>query len=270
MKFLNKFFTLGLLVSSMAFTACDYEDDYTPAPQPGEGEAAVVFAGVPANSYTLDMAATEFPVTLQRTDSVGEETVEIVAEVIGADASALEVPSTVTFADGDTIATLTINIKDTFPLAQKVKVYLSIVCENPYITATKATVELVKEDYKVVAVGMYEVPLFGLQYEAGLQYSESMKLYRFKDCWSEGDVVFKWAGKDSSDIEHLPSTSIFNYPAFATGIALPDYGNFFASPEGGMYDATNDCFIFTYLWLADAGFSFGTWKDTFTVTEWVE
>ena len=96
---------LGALVCLFAFSACTEEVEYTPAsPESAKG---VYFPSTLPAQVDLTTDATSFDVQIWRTDTVGEQTVDL--NVVTSDTTGIfTFPSSVTFADGATAATITI------------------------------------------------------------------------------------------------------------------------------------------------------------------
>lgn len=97
---------------TLSWTACTDEVDYTPT-VPTDGVAGVYFPDGQASSYTLSEDTTAFSFFICRTDSVGEQYVDLVVESDSAASAQLTIPTSVTFADGDSVAEIIVTYDPT-------------------------------------------------------------------------------------------------------------------------------------------------------------
>lgn len=136
MKLINKIFLLGVLVGLVAFVGCSEDDliDPTPSPNAPEGTQGVYFPTSNKSAFEfMPVDPTEFELKIARSVSEGAVEVPLTQDVN--DENVFNVPSSVSFADGETETTF----KVTFPTADEGKKYnlkLSVEGEqyvNPYV-----------------------------------------------------------------------------------------------------------------------------------------
>lgn len=75
MKWFNKSYIVAL-AAVLSFSACDYEDDYTPGAAAG---ADTVYFESPVQEVVFNAASKDIPVVLKRADATAEKTYEIKA-----------------------------------------------------------------------------------------------------------------------------------------------------------------------------------------------
>lgn len=103
MKKINLILCALACLLTMSWTACTEDVDYTPT-VPTDGVAGVYFPDGQASSFTLAEDTTAFSFFICRTETAGEKLVNLVIDADSAAATQLTIPTSVTFADGDSIA----------------------------------------------------------------------------------------------------------------------------------------------------------------------
>lgn len=135
MKLLHKIYLLGLLVSMIGFIGCEEENPIVPDPSPEvpAGNQGVYFPSSNISSFELEPSEEkEIELTIARKETSGSAEVPLTVEE-NTD-SIFDVPSSVSFADGEEEVTFTV----TFPTAAEGKTYaLRLAVEgdeyvNPY------------------------------------------------------------------------------------------------------------------------------------------
>lgn len=133
MKMFQKYLFVAL-AAVVGLTACSDEDDYVAGEQDAAGKAGVWFPST--NASTTELAPEEetaITIQLQRKDKSGEVTVPINVDSNGDDV--FNVPSTATFADGDSLA----DVRITFPNAQVGTTYsLTLSVPAEYVSLYKS------------------------------------------------------------------------------------------------------------------------------------
>lgn len=256
--------SVGALVSS-----CTKDYDYDPATPFSEEGVKVSF--VPASNVVLAQSDTEFEVTIVRTETEGELTVPILVESA---AEVFTVPSSVTFADGESEAVLVVNVSNDMEAFTDYQLKLTTSDEllDPYTEEQdnfcfyKATV--VKEDFKPVAVGLFTDNIF---YEASwdveLEYSEMLGLYRLASPFEDGfHIMLNWE-KDA------PTAVVCDQNGDAQrdtplGFTYYSYGMVYWTVTGTtQYDAETGLFYFPMAMTVSAG-TLANYYETFQITEW--
>lgn len=266
MKWFNKSYIVAL-AAVLSFSACDYEDDYTPGA--AAGGADTVYFESPVQEVVFNAASKDIPVVLKRADATAEKTYEIKA--ICDSASYFEVPASVTFAAGEAEKTITVKVTESLPMNVKATLELRLdgnASVNPYAQALPvANLVVLKEDFEFVASGVYTCEILGLEVETELQYSPALDSYRFADAFGSGvSEVFKY------DAESHFGMSVS--PKLFTGYSDSSLGDIYVKPlpisKKGyniFYDEqTKTWKIGHEWWVATAG-TVGEEIDTFQVTE---
>ena len=258
MKLFNKYFLMAV-ASCCLFTACSDDDDYTPGSPANTSGDNVYFSAENKAAPALGVDESEFTVTIERTNTGSAQSIPL--KVATPHDSIFTVPASVDFASGEGEKTITIKTTDKMRMFKSYA--LSIVISEEYTqqyaeTTVYPRIELnvIKEDYKPYATGMYNAGFFEESWEATLEYSEILNQYRFASCWMEGyDVLFAWDGA---------KVVVNGGQKFASGYVHSSYGMVSVTPGSCSYDASSKIFSFVYEWTVSAG-TFGESLDTFTI-----
>lgn len=262
MKLFNRYFLLAV-ASCCIFTACSNNDDYVSGSAANSGEN-IYFAASNESSPVLATDENTFSITVERSNGTAAESIPLI--VATPHDSIFTVPATVDFASGETSKTITITASAKMRMF---KTYaLSLAIPEAYTHQYAETevyprmeLSVLKEDYQPYANGTYTCGFFGDSWEAELEYSPILNLYRFSGCWMPGyDVTFTWDGG--------ASITVNGGEAITTGYVHSRYGMVSATPikdECG-YDTDSKLFTFGYTWTVSAG-PFGDYADYFEITE---
>lgn len=264
MKWFNKSYIVAL-AAVLSFSACDYEDDYTPGAAAG---ADTVYFESPVQEVVFNAASKDIPVVLKRADATAEKTYEIKA--VCDSASYFEVPASVTFAAGEAEKTITVKATESLPMNVEVMLELRLdgnASVNAYAQKMPiASLIVLKEDYEVVSHGVYTNQWTGEGCNCVLQYSPTLDTYRFVNPFGTGvNVLFTY------DATTHFGTSVSKQ--LATGFVHPAEGNVYAKPaalnkngNNVYFDEANKIWKIGHQWVVAKG-SFGADIDTFQVTE---
>ena len=265
----NKIFLLAFIaIVSVFTTSCSDNDNYTPGKETGAYN--VYFKG--ESNVTMSLTDKTFDITIARSNKNGELTVPLKKVRVP---DCFKVPESVTFANGDTVKTITVNVTDSMKVFVNYIFDLQIPEEytNQYKIQTvypAVNMNIHKEDYKPYAKVSYSYGFFGATQEVNLDYSAYLDLYRFKDLVETGyDFYFKWNGKKDSTQEFSVTNAAGEVltSAFDSGYKDDDYGKYSATwdnSEFNGYKASDDLFYILYKWTVSLG-SFGTYADTFKI-----
>lgn len=108
-----KFKTLlisGLCLMGFAMTGCDSSDDAPYSPAGADTDKGVYFSNLQSTTVELEDNQMSFDVQVLRTNADGELTVPVSMTCKAGEGSLFAVPATVTFADGETEAKLTVGV----------------------------------------------------------------------------------------------------------------------------------------------------------------
>ena len=267
---MKKIFYMMLLAAG-ALVSCTEDYDYDPAaPYSAEG---VKVSFVPASSVVLAQSDNSFEVTVARTETEGELTIPI--KVLAAD-DVFEVPSSVTFADGEAEATLTVNVKENMKTftdyalklttSPELLDYYTEAQDNFYLFSSN----VVKEDFQPVALGLFtDNVYYGDAWEIELEYSEMLDLYRLASPyeygfnvylnWKKGDAEVVICDKDGNAKKSTP-----------LGFSYYSYGMVSWTVLGdNTYDAETETFAFPMATTVTLG-KIGEGVSTFQITEWYD
>lgn len=218
---------LSLLTIAAAlplFAACSSDDDYAAGPEPATDTQLVHFSSTNDNEVLItDGTETGTDVTLCRKDSVGELTVPINVDY---SVGNFVIPESVTFADGDTTATLHISF-DGYVAGTKAQISVPDAYTNPYVQldgSIKFTLKLVKLNH-IANISYYS----GTRFEnatSELYAYDGQNKFVWKNFFDSGlDVAFtvstdnSTGSYDADDLTKLNGEFIplSNYSAYNTG-----------------------------------------------------
>lgn len=264
MKTINKVFGLAILAASL-FTACS-KDQHVYEPGKPAGKYDVYFAADNDNTVVLPLEAKSFTVSVERADGAGAISVPV--SLWCSDPDLLQIPTEVTFQEGQTQADLLVAIVGDMKPFNNYMMNIKIAEEytQPYAETDvypQYGVTLYKEDYEVVDTGVWQNSfLYVGSWEQDLEYSTLLDQYRFKDVWEPGSgFTFKWDG-ESKKLK-LQSGSIY------TGIIHPSYGLVSAKASAdveSVYLAEYRAFDFYLTYTVSAG-SFGDRESVYFFSE---
>lgn len=268
---------------SLAVVACSDDDYSAGAPAPESGEK-VYFAASNDNKYVLALDESEITLTLTREDATEEATIPV---KLSAGAQGIfSAPSSVTFKAGETEAEYLVTISDKM---EAFKTYtFQVRIPEAYTNAYKDQaqvpmfdVTVLKEDYKVIATGVYtDLVLFKDAWEQDLEYSPMMNIYRWPDLIANGTpIYFLFDGKNFQ----LCNANGEAQNKVATGYIHSNYGMIsltqLTKKEGGDfgYDTNPENLdegvlgeiYFVCSYTVSAG-TFGTNYNWFDIFEWYE
>ena len=263
-------YTFGILMSFLAIaatTSCSEEEaDFTPAGPAAVEATEYYFTCGTETNITISPTDKTIVATVNRANTEGEVTLDLI--VTNPNEELFTVPTSVTFADGAATADVVVEVSDSLVFFQEYQFAIQIPEKhtNPYIAENNnPTLHFVvmRDDYAPFATGVYSSWFFEQAWETTLDYSPSLDLYRFKDCWMPGyDVTFT-LNRETMEFKMTSS-------AFASGYVHSTYGMVTAEVyEGGSYNTfvpETMTFKFAYKWTVSAG-SFGQGFDTFQITE---
>lgn len=270
MKKLNILAALSFVL--MILVSCSEEITREPSPEFNPSSNKVYFPKqeskviVPINAETIDV---------QIARKVVKDALTIDLKYSNTYADFFKGPETVTFAAGDSLA----SIKITLGSIELMKEYLfsiSIADVNqtdPYTVSDVYPViamNVLKEDFAPYAEGTYTSAFFEASWDQILEYSPATKLYRFSDVWEVG-YGFKFSWDGTADVKvsggtFKPGTTAYK-PAVKTGYVDSRYGMVWAVFNGtNAFDATTKTFTFPIAWRVTAG-GFGVYADSYTITK---
>lgn len=274
MKFNKATLIIALMAAGLGFTACDDENEYVP--------------GAPAGKYnvgfdsqenlTLPFAQQELTVKLSRNNSEGELTVPIEALVVP---EFMTLPKQATFANGSTTADITIAIGEGMEAFTDYQISFKVPEEytNAYAADGKSpifSITVKKEDYKVVANGLYQASvLFNKTAAQVLEYSAMQDLYRMPNWMDYGTAwYFSFDGGDNFTFTNKDGEPVTK---FLCGVTHSTYGAIYANVLGGNPIGYEDSeapdmegdFFFPLQYTVSAG-SFGANYEYLIITQWLE
>lgn len=259
MKLVHKYFLLTV-VSCCLFTACSDDDDYTSGAPSNTNGDNVYFSADNESALALGVDESEFAVIIERNNTGSAQSIPLKTGTPYGDI--FIVPTSVDFASGEKSKTITVKTSDKMEMFKNYA--LSITIPEEYTQQYAETkvyprieLNIKKEDYKPYATGEYTAGFFEESWDATLEYSEILKLYRFSSCWVNGyDVTFTWDGGAKLEVNKGKKLT--------SGYIHSSYGMVSATPGVCNYDASSKTFSFIYEWTVSAG-TFGEALDTFKI-----
>src|SRR5690625_872144 len=258
----NKFFIPVLLfLFGALMMACEeeFKDTEEVSPTVGSDVPGLGFASSNATSFELDPA--ENPVlslTVVRKNDKGS--LEAPITVLDNTANSFEVPSTISFDDGESSVVLNIPVREDAPTDTTLTIELEFEDQyvNPYFDEYpyyKGAVDLMK--WVKYASGTFESEFFEQSWDQELYQLEGENLFRFPDLYFEGyNLEFEWEVGDST-FAIAPAQQ-------PSGYDHPDYGMVYVQPgdeeELTFYDAEEGIFQLNLKWVVEAG-SYGAFQD---------
>lgn len=263
-------FAIALLAG---VSSCTDDYDYDAASPVVEGNSGVAFL-TDTKKTVLNADDNSFTIEMVRTNTNGELTVPLIANA----PAEIQVPQSVTFADGEAEAEVEITVGN----VEMCKSYpLSISIPQEYTDAYDEDREgfisfltnVVKEDYKLVANGVFtENILFGESWNQPLEYSEILDIYRLPDLIVGGtNFYFKWDGTSNDDqVFYFCDDEGNKVTSFATGYVHSRYGMIMANVLSGTFIGCDENTLYLPFSFTVSAGSLGADYDTYTITETFE
>ena len=270
-----KFGFLSLVVA-LGLVSCNGNDyEYTPAQEAGQYN----FGFVGEKNLVLAMTDTEVQVTLNRVDDTEEQTIPL--KVISAP-DFVTVPETVTFAQGQKQAVVTLTLGEEMTPCTTYQIQLAIdeKYTQPY-DAEKAQpavydFTIYKEDYELVANGTFESSVaWKGSWGVSVEYSEYLNLYRIPDLIADGTNYYFHFNQDGETQEFwFTDASGSHKTAFESGYVHPSYGMMITTinesyPMGYDEDPTDGNYFYWVWKVSVSAGSFGENYQYLTV-EWLK
>lgn len=270
MKKLNILAALSFVL--MILVSCSEEITREPSPEFNTSSNKVYF---PKQESKLIVPISAETIDVQIARKVVKDALTVGLKYSNTYADFFKGPETVTFAAGDSLA----SIKITLGSIELMKEYLFSISvadvnqTDPYTVSDVYPViamNVLKEDFAPYAEGKFTSGFFEDSWDQILEYSPATKLYRLSDLWVAGyDVKFSWDGTAAVTPvggTFKPASTAYK-PAFQTGYVHSKYGMVWAIFNGAnTYDATTKTFSFPITWRVTAG-SFGVYTETYTITK---
>lgn len=249
---------MGLLL-----TACkDDEIVREPSPAANPNSTNVFFSDKNNVTPVLSKDSTSFEVIIDREKDSQAQTVNLTVES-AYDDNVFQVPTSVSFAAGE--ASKVVKIPVQMELMKKYHIAIIIDGDQtkPYTTQTvypRIDLNVLKEDYALFSEGTFTSSMFKASWPQNMQYSPSLKAYRFKDLIEVGyDYVFTVA--EDGTITQIPKTAI------QTGYMHPSYGMMSVqAQDGSKFDAATNTYLFMLKYTVSAG-SFGIKSEKYVITK---
>lgn len=267
MKFNKLFLFVTMLAAGMAFTSCDNEDEYVPGLPAGEHNIGFESE----ENMVLAMTQESFEVELTRANTEGYLAVPLEALIVP---EFVTLPDSARFEDGSATATIEVLVDSTmalftdFQLSFRVpESYTNAYAEDGKNPVFNITIK--KDDFGVVAVGVYKGAMFSSPWNQTVEYSNVLGLYRIPDCYGAGTHwYFQFDGADGfaiTDSEGEPVSKFMSgYPGLVLTVLNAAQGYFAPDAEGfvGM-------FKFPFQFDLD-GSTLGQAYDKLYIAEWIE
>lgn len=267
-----------MLLSVLALCSCSDDDDYVKGNQTNKDGNNVYFSSANESTVKIGIEDRTIQVVVERdiTDNAAELTVPVVFNEI--DENLFTVPSSVTFAEGETFAVIEIGVSEKLKMFKKYMLSLSIPEKYTYPYAIQPTspiyyAAVVKEDYVTVANGAYRADVFGM-WQQPLEYSEILGIYRLPDLIVPGvNYYFYWnIDEEGNQTCYFTDSDGNKTDSFTTGYVYPGFGEIYAYPLYGKPMGMLDEDVFTFnleYFIPAAGQGFGEFSDYYYVTEWL-
>lgn len=271
MNTIKKLFALSLSVFALTMVSSCSEDEasYTPAKPSALENSEFYFSADNLEEHVIGLSDKEISATIVRTNTEGEYTLPL--KVTNTSDDVFTVPTSVTFADGEAEAVVTVTVNDNIVPFETYRVTVALPEEvlNPYKMEYNYPVYdfiVTCDDYTTYAKGTYYSSWWDETFETTMEYSAILNKFRIKD--------FALCGYDMEFVWDSESGEITLNDYYLTGYEHPDYGMVYAywydkvysAPGMTKFSPENNTFYFCFNWRVSAG-SFGSAYDTFTMTE---
>lgn len=272
MNTIKKLFALSLSVLALTMVSSCSEDEasYTPAKPVALENSEFYFSADNLGEHIIGLSDKEISAKIVRTNTEGEYTLPL--KVTNLNSDIFTVPESVTFADGEAEAIITVTVGDEIVPFETYKLTVALPEDvlNPYKVENNYPIYdfiVTCDDYTLFANGVYYSWWYDAEFETTLEYSAILNKYRIKKfCYADGyDLEFEW------DTE-TGALNLANY--YQSGYVHSTYGmvyaywydSYYSSPGMTYFNSETNTFNFAFTWRVSAG-SFGAGYDTFTITE---
>lgn len=255
---MNRKILFPLFVAAFAATACE-EDFPTREESPVESPSSMKIEFAKSDTtYTLGNADNSFVIDFRRSSANLATTVRLDSYLSD---EVFNIPSEVSFANGETSAQITVGLRNDFKLFNRYNLYLVMELDggqsNFYsadATAPQFATTVMKEDYVLFDHGSFDSPMLGSWDEQPILRSEANNSYRFLDLIEQGyslDIQFN-KGSDKyfkvTTGEAYGTTMVWN-----TGVSYGSMGSLSTIysaeelPDGDYYHGTYADGVFTFV-----------------------
>lgn len=266
---INKIFLMsGIAALSLMASSCsDDDDDYEVGPQAGSQNVGFY----QQTNQVLALTATDFEIQLKREGTNGDLTVPL--ELVEA-SPVITAPTSATFANGDSIATVKVGISADAEAFVNYKLTMRVPSEytNPYKEQdfyTMLNVTVMKEDYKPWGVITYDHHFFDdWTFDVPVEHSEYLDLYRM-DIFDDGYTFYMKIDDEDGSITICDSNGNKYTGATQAGFTYSDYGMVSATWVSSAFTGWDDedqAYYIPWKWTVSAG-SFGSDYDWFVIKE---
>lgn len=256
---------------TLGLAACSDDDDY----EKGKPAGAYNVNFADQTDLELDTAATSFDVALVRSDASGELTVPIEAYQVP---DFCTVPSTATFADGETTTSITVTIGSGMQYNTSYDFAIRIPEEYTNAYAVQDVypiykISLIKPAWTSLYKGIYSYTLFfgsdddPVQAELTLsQRADNEDLYRLSD-WGYNGETFSFQFLNTGYILVDTQTSGYVHASYGE-VMVTDLTTYTGSTSYGQsqYDPETGTFYFAIAYYVSAGV-FGYGYETYQITD---
>lgn len=257
--------------------ACEQSVPYEKGAQMDLNGPNVYFSNYNTPEVVLASDATEFEVALLRSDAKDALTVPLkgVCTIDGI----FDVPESVEFPSGVDSVNVKITVLDKVEMFKNYSLTLSVPEEYTHQYALQdgypaCAIKVIKEDFVSYANGIFCDGFWTDQaWNAVLQYSPLLEIYRIQDPWGQGgdDFTFAWDG-DSEKVtmgaaKYATGLVYSSYGAITANV-LKDYTGYyhFEAGELELMQSACDAFQLCFKWTVTAG-SLGEYAVYFIPTE---
>lgn len=182
MKIFSKYMFVAL-TACFALASCSDDDDYAPGPQDTEDRAGVYFPSTNETSLELDPddPTTETVIQIARLNTSGELEVPIIVQTN--ENETFTVPETVTFADGESTANITVGFQ-TEEVGTSYQLVITVPTE--YISLYKEfdggvsqTLSIQRVKWNAAGSGTFYDALYAVSGTVDVQQADGTNTYRF-------------------------------------------------------------------------------------------
>jgi hypothetical protein len=236
--------------------ACTEQTEYTPTDEVSAG-AQVYFPTTVVKNIYLSATSTSFEVEIMRVNTKGALTVGLTTT---ADASIFTIPSSVSFADGEDAATITINCNSSklLPICEDIDITLADKNQVEYYKGIGPTYTFSTYLWTSLGEGSFDCSFFEETWPLEVQTINGTNMYRLVDCYGYTgyDINFTY-DKETGKVEFKKQQTGYLHPTYGmVSIELASLTS---------YTVEDNEITFTFKYTIPDGRSFGEYDEILTL-----
>lgn len=258
-----------IALAALSFAACSDDDEYTRGEVEDENRPNCYFLSTEQTDIeeTPDVPA-ECDIIMHRSQDKATNALTVPIEVVTNDDDVFDVPESVTFAAGDTTATIHVTYEKA---GNGVTYNLQIAVPDDYVSLYRTTtnsqmfykMSLMRVKWNLVGTGTFTYNFFFSGDDTGLsiyQRDDKPALMKITNILGGVDCIFSWDR----------TSNLLSFDTYYAGFEYSSYGSVYVKNAGdSYYDPETLTFYFNNQYIVSAG-SFGNDYETFKLDQAIE